>query len=173
MNQERLSKPEALHWPCPDEEHPGTPILRAEKFATPDGLGVLMPIEFIPAAELPDEEYPFTLTTGRILFHWHTGSMTRRSATLDREVPTGYVEINTEDAAKMGIKNKEMVSVKTRRGEIEIAAKVTPDIMKGIIFVPFHFVECAANTLTQGFALDPAAKMPEFKVSAASLEKME
>ena len=173
MNQERLSKPEALHWPCPDETHPGTPILWGEQFATPDGLGVLMPIEFIPAAELPDEEYPFTLTTGRILFHWHTGSMTRRSATLDREVPTGYVEINTEDAAEMGIKNKEMVRVKTRRGEIEIAARVTPDIMKGIIFVPFHFVECAANTLTQSFALDPAAKMPEFKVSAASLEKME
>jgi formate dehydrogenase major subunit len=173
MNKERLSKPEALHWPCPDETHPGTPILWGEQFATPDGLGVLMPIEFIPAAELPDEEYPFTLTTGRILFHWHTGSMTRRSATLDREVPTGYVEINTEDAAEMGIKNKEMVRVKTRRGEIEIAARVTPDIMKGIIFVPFHFVECAANTLTQSFALDPAAKMPEFKVSAASLEKME
>ena len=172
MNKERLSKPEALHWPCPDETHPGTPILWGEQFATADGLGVLMPIEFIAAAELPDEEYPFTLTTGRILFHWHTGSMTRRSATLDREVPTGYVEINTEDAAELGIKNKEMIRVRTRRGVIEIAARVTPDIMKGIIFVPFHFVECAANTLTQSFALDPAAKMPEFKVSAASLEKM-
>lgn len=172
MNIERLSKPEALHWPCPDEEHPGTPILWGERFATADGLGVLMPIEFKPAAELPDEEYPFTLTTGRILFHWHTGSMTRRSTTLDREVPTGYVEINTEDAAELGIKNKEMVRVKTRRGEIEIAARVTPDIMKGIVFVPFHFVEYAANTLTQSFALDPASKMPEFKVSAASVEKM-
>lgn len=172
MNIERLSKPEALHWPCPDEEHPGTPILWGERFATADGLGVLMPIEFKPAAELPDEEYPFTLTTGRILFHWHTGSMTRRSTTLDREVPTGYIEINTEDAAELGIKNKEMVRVKTRRGEIEIAARVTPDIMKGIVFVPSHFVECAANTLTQSFALDPASKMPEFKVSAASVEKM-
>jgi len=173
MNKERLEKPEALHWPCPDEEHPGTPILWGEKCATPDGLGVLMPIEFIPPAELTDEEYPFTLTTGRMLFHWHTGSMTRRSKTLDREVPTGFVEINTEDAAELGIKNKELVRVKTRRGEIEIGAKVTPDIMKGIIFIPFHFVECAANTLTQSFALDPAAKMPEFKVSAASIEKME
>jgi formate dehydrogenase (coenzyme F420) alpha subunit len=173
MNKERLEKPEALHWPCPDEEHPGTPILWGEKCATPDGLGVLMPIEFIPPAELPDEEYPFTLTTGRMLFHWHTGSMTRRSKTLDREVPTGFVEINTEDAAELGIKNKELVRVKTRRGEIEIGAKVTPDIMKGIIFIPFHFVECAANTLTQSFALDPAAKMPEFKVSAASIEKLE
>ncbi len=173
MNKERLEKPEALHWPCPDEEHPGTPILWGEQFATPDGLGILMPIEFIPAAELPDEEYPFTLTTGRMLFHWHTGSMTRRSDTLANEVPTGFVEINPEDAAELGIKNKEMVSVKTRRGEITIGAKVTPDIMKGVIFIPFHFVECAANTLTQSFALDPAAKMPEFKVSAANVSKLD
>ena len=107
MNKERLEKPEALHWPCPDEEHPGTPILWAEQFATADGLGVLMPIEFIPAAELPDEEYPLTLTTGRMLFHWHTGSMTRRSETLANEVPTGFVEINPDDAAELGIKNKE------------------------------------------------------------------
>ncbi|MGB9978834.1 formate dehydrogenase subunit alpha [Methanobacterium sp.] len=173
MNKERLEKPEALHWPCPDEEHPGSPILWGEQFATADGLGVLMPIEFIPAAELPDEEYPFTLTTGRMLFHWHTGSMTRRSETLNREVPTGFVEINSEDASELGIKNKEMISVKTRRGEVEIEAKVTPDIMKGIIFIPFHFVECAANTLTNGTALDPAAKMPEFKVCAASITKLD
>lgn len=172
MNKERLEKPEALHWPCPDEEHPGTPILWAEKCATPDGLGVLMPIEFIPAAELPDDEYPLTLTTGRTLFHWHTGSMTRRSETLNSEIPTGWVEINSEDAAELGIKDKEIVSVKTRRGEIAIPAKVTPNIMKGVIFIPFHFVECAANVLTQSFALDPAAKMPEFKVSAASVAKM-
>lgn len=173
MNQERLEKPEALHWPCPDEEHPGTPILWGEQFATPDGLGVLMPIEFIPAAELPDEEYPFTLTTGRMLFHWHTGSMTRRSETLANEVPTGFVEINTEDADKLGIKNKEFVTVKTRRGEVEIPAKVTSDILKGVIFIPFHFVECAANTLTNGGALDPASKMPEFKVCAASVSKLD
>lgn len=173
MNKERLEKPEALHWPCPDEEHPGTPILWGEQFATADGLGVLMPIEFIPAAELPDEEYPFTLTTGRMLFHWHTGSMTRRSETLANEVPTGFVEINPEDANELGIKNKEMVSVKTRRGEVTIEAKVTPDIMKGIIFIPFHFVECSANTLTNGAALDPAAKMPEFKVCAATVAKLD
>lgn len=173
MNKERLEKPEALHWPCPDEEHPGTPILWGEQFATPDGLGILMPIEFIPAAELPDEEYPLTLTTGRMLFHWHTGSMTRRSDTLANEVPTGFVEINPEDASELGIKNKEMVSVKTRRGEIEIPAKVTSNIMKGIIFIPFHFVECAANTLTNGAALDPAAKMPEFKVCAAAVTKLD
>ncbi|MGB9936536.1 MAG: formate dehydrogenase subunit alpha [Methanobacterium sp.] len=173
MNRERLDKPEALHWPCPDEEHPGTPILHMERFATPDGLGVFKAIEYKPPAEVTDEEYPFTLTTGRMLFHWHTGSMTRRSDTLAREVPTGFVEINTEDAARLGIKNKEIVSVKTRRGEIEIPAKVTPDIMEGIVFIPFHFVECAANVLTSGAELDPFAKMPELKVSAATISKIE
>lgn len=172
MNQERLSKPEALHWPCPDEEHPGTPILHMERFATPDGLGVFKAIEWKPPAENPDEEYPFILTTGRSLFHWHTGSMTRRSETLDREMPSGWVEINTEDAAELGIKNKEMVRVKTRRGEIEIGAKVTPDIIKGTVFIPFHFAESAANILTSGDELDPFAKMPELKVSAASVEKI-
>lgn len=172
MNKERLSKPEALHWPCPDEEHPGTPILHAERFATPDGLGVFKAIEWKPPAENPDEEYPFILTTGRTLFHWHTGSMTRRSETLDREVPAGWVEINPEDAAELGIKNKEMVRVKTRRGEIEIGAKVTPDIIKGTVFIPFHFAESAANILTSGDQLDPFAKMPELKVSAASVEKI-
>jgi formate dehydrogenase major subunit len=172
MNQERLSKPEALHWPCPDEEHPGTPILHGERFATPDGLGVFKAIEWKPPAENPDDEYPFILTTGRMLFHWHTGSMTRRSETLDREVPTGFVEINPADAAELGIKNKEMVRVKTRRGEIEISAKVTPDIIQGTVFIPFHFAECAANILTSGDQLDPFAKMPELKVSAASVEKI-
>jgi formate dehydrogenase major subunit len=172
MNKERLSKPEALHWPCPDEEHPGTPILHMERFATPDGLGVFKAIEWKPPAENPDEEYPFILTTGRSLFHWHTGSMTRRSETLDREMPAGWVEINTEDAAELGIKNKEMVRVKTRRGEIEIGAKVTPDIIKGTVFIPFHFAESAANVLTSGDQLDPFAKMPELKVSAASVQKI-
>lgn len=171
MNPERLAKPEALHWPCPDESHPGTPILHTEQFATPDGLGVFFPIEYKEPAETPDSEYPFILTTGRILFHYHTGTMTRRSETLDREVPTGFVEINNEDALELGIKNGDMVKVKTRRGEIEITAKVTPEIMRGVLFIPFHFVECAANILTSAEELDPEAKMPELKVSAASIEK--
>jgi len=171
MNPERLSKPEGLHWPCPDESHPGTPILHTEQFATPDGLGIFFPIEHKDPAEVPDEEYPFILTTGRVLFHYHTGSMTRRSETLDRELPTGFVEINDEDASELGIRSGDMVKVRTRRGEIEITARVTPDIMKGVLFIPFHFAECAANMLTSSSELDPAAKMPELKVSAASIEK--
>ena len=171
MNYERLSKPEALHWPCPTLEHPGTPILHKEKFSHPDGLGIFTPIEWKPPAEVPDAEYPFVLTTGRVLWHWHTGSMTRRSATLDAEVPTGWIEINPEDAKALGIKDKEKVRAVTRRGSVEVPAKVTKDIMKGIMFMPFHFAECAANILTNN-ALDPIAKIPEFKACAVKVEKI-
>jgi formate dehydrogenase major subunit len=169
MTYARLEKPEALHWPCPATDHPGTPILHMAKFSHPDGLGIFFGVPFKYQAERPDAEYPLILTTGRVIWHWHTGSMTRRSPTLDNEVKTGYVEINNADAKALGVKNGDKVKVKSRRGEIEITARVTPDIMKGIIFIPFHFVECAANKLTIA-ALDPFAKMPEFKVCAAKVE---
>jgi formate dehydrogenase major subunit len=171
MNYARLDKPEALHWPCPTADHPGTPILHKEKFAHPDGLGVLTPIEWKPPAEVPDKEYPLILTTGRCIWQWHTGTMTRRSENLEREVPTGWVEINPEDAAALGVADGEMVKAKTRRGEIEIGAKVTENIRKGEVFIPFHYVECAANILTNN-ALDPVAKIPEFKACAIRIEKL-
>ncbi len=171
MTYERLERPEALHWPCPAADHPGTPILHGAKFAHPDGLGVFAPIDWKPPAEVPDDEYPFVLTTGRIIWHWHTGSMTRRSETLDSEVPTGWIEINTADAEELGIENKEIVRVTTRRGTITAPAKVTPDIMKGVTFMPFHFAECAANILTHN-ALDPIAKIPEFKACSVRIEKI-
>jgi formate dehydrogenase major subunit len=171
MTYARLDKPEALHWPCPTAEHPGTPILHKEKFAHPDGLGVLTPIEWKPPAEVPDKEYPLILTTGRCIWQWHTGTMTRRSESLEREVPTGWVEINPEDAAALGVADGEMVKAKTRRGEIEITAKVTDGIRKGEVFIPFHYVECAANILTNN-ALDPVAKIPEYKACAVRIEKL-
>ncbi|MGE5832619.1 MAG: molybdopterin oxidoreductase family protein, partial [Methanomicrobiales archaeon] len=171
MDYARLDKPEALHWPCPTKEHPGTPILHKEKFAHPDGLGVLTPIEWKPPAEVPDKEFPLVLTTGRCIWQWHTGTMTRRSEDLEREVPTGWVEINPEDAAALGVTDGEMVKAKTRRGEIEIGAKVTAGIRKGEVFIPFHYVECAANILTNN-ALDPVAKIPEFKACAIRIEKL-
>ena len=172
MNYARLNRPEALHWPCPTADHPGTPILHKEKFAHPDGLGVFFPLEWKAPAEVPDAEYPFVLTTGRILWHWHTGTMTRRSKTLDAEVPTGWIEINTENAKALGIKDKELIKAITRRGQIEVPAKVTPDIMKGVMFMPFHFKECAANILTNN-ALDPIAKIPEYKACAVKVEKIQ
>jgi formate dehydrogenase major subunit len=171
MSYERLERPEALHWPCPTAEHPGTPILHREKFSHPDGLGVFAPIEWQPPAEVPDAEYPYILTTGRILWHWHTGSMTRRSRTLDSEVPTGWIEINAGDAKELGIQNGEIVRAVTRRGSVNVPAKVTPDIMRGVMFMPFHFAECPANLLTHN-ALDPIAKIPEFKACAVRVEKI-
>jgi len=171
MDYTRLGKPEALHWPCPTKEHPGTPILHKEKFTHPDGLGIFTPIEWKPPAEVPDAEYPLILTTGRCIWHWHTGTMTRRSVDLEREEPTGWVEINPEDAKALNIKDKEMIKAITRRGEITIGARVIETIKKGVVFIPFHFVECAANILTNN-ALDPTAKIPEFKACACKLEKI-
>ena len=171
MSYKRLEKPEALHWPCPTADHPGTPILHTQKFAHPDGLAIFTPIEFKRPAEVPDAEYPMILTTGRCIWQWHTGSMTRRSPSLENEEPASWVEINTEDAKALGIQDKEFVRAITRRGELKITARVTDGIKRNEVFMPFHYVECAANKLTNN-ALDPVAKIPEFKACAIRIEKI-
>ena len=171
MSYRRLEDPHALQWPCPYPHHPGTPILHRERFATQDGLGRFTAVEWKPPSEVPSGDYPFILTTGRSLWHWHAGSMTRRSESLDAEVKTGWVEISEVDAADMGIEEGEVVLVSSRRGEIAVPARVTGEIKKGVVFVPFHFRECPANLLTNG-ALDPVAKIPEFKACAVKVEKM-
>jgi formate dehydrogenase major subunit len=171
MSYKRLEKPEALHWPCPTADHPGTPVLHTVKFAHPDGLGIFTPIEFKPPAEVPDAEYPMILTTGRCIWQWHTGSMTRRSPSLENEAPASWVEINTQDAKRLGIQDKEVVKATTRRGTLNVTAKVTDDIKINEVFMPFHYVECAANKLTHN-ALDPVAKIPEFKACAIRIEKI-
>ncbi|MGZ4864627.1 MAG: formate dehydrogenase subunit alpha [Halobacteriota archaeon] len=170
ITYERLEQPEALIWPCPTVEHPGTPILHKEKFALPDGLGAFYGIEDQLPAELPDAEYPFELMTGRILFRYHTGTQTRRSPTLDHEVPTGYVEISVEDGKELDIRTGDRVKLRSRRGEAETLARVTSDMSKGTLYMSFHFNEGPANNLTNT-ALDPMAKMPELKYCAVSLEK--
>jgi formate dehydrogenase major subunit len=171
MSYARLNKPEAAHWPCPTVEHPGTPILHKEKFAHPDGLGQFFAVPYKPPAEVPDADYPFIFTTGRCIWQWHTGTMTRRSESLEAEEPTGWIEINPEDAKALGIADKEMVKASTRRGDVEVMARVTRDIMKGVMFMPFHYKECPANMLTNN-ALDPIAKIPEFKACAVKVEKI-
>ena len=167
ISYDRL-KVNGLQWPCPTKEHPGTPILHKEKFSR--GKGKFWAIEFKEPAELPDAEYPFILTTGRTIFHYHTGTMSRRVDILNKEVPTGYLEINPADAARLGISEGSKVVVSTRRGEIEIDAKVTERVKEGVVFVPFHFAECAANMLTNT-AIDPQAKIPEFKACACKVVK--
>lgn len=172
MNRERLDTPEALHWPCPSEDDPCQPLMHKDKFAHPDGLGVFQAIEHLGPVEIPDEEYPLLLTTTRILFHYHA-AMTRRCETLDNEVKTGFIEINTEDAEELGILNNEIVKASSRRGEIEIPARVTDDIKKGIVNIPMHFTECAANMLTNSDSFDPKSKMVELKACAIKVEKIE
>ncbi|EHP85773.1 formate dehydrogenase, alpha subunit [Methanotorris formicicus Mc-S-70] len=170
ITYERLGV-EGIPWPCKDENHPGTPILHTEKFLTPDGLGVIFPIEYEDPGELPDNEYPFILTTGRVIFHYHTGTMTRRSKHMVGEINEGFVEIHPEDAKKLGIKNNELVKVSSRRGEVIVKARITENIKKDVVFMPFHFAETTANILTNT-VLDPNCKIPELKVCAVKVEKL-
>lgn len=168
VSYQRLEGLGYLQWPVPTADHPGTPYLHKGKFSR--GLGHFTPVEFKEAEELPDEEYPLTLITGRIMFHWHTGTMTRRSEKLHREVPDGYAEISPEDADALGIGKSEIIRLVSRRGEIETRAWITRRVPPGVVFVPFHFAEAAANVLTNA-ALDPVAKIPEYKVCAVRAEK--
>ena len=159
-----------LQWPCWDPSHPGTQFLHEKDFS--GGPGNFVPVDFQPPAEEADGEYPITLITGRLLFHFHTGTMTRESPILNAQLSEGYVEINPEDARRLGITEGEQVRVKSRRGEIEIKALITSVVPQGTIFIPFHFVESPANVLTNP-ALDPKSKIAEVKVCAAKVERIE
>jgi predicted molibdopterin-dependent oxidoreductase YjgC len=168
MQYHRLED-EGLRWPCPDPNHLGTKILHKEKFSR--GSGRFQTVEYKTPAETPDNEYPLILTTGRILFHWHTGTMTRRSGTLTDQLNEAYVEVNYNDANRLDIATGDKVRVKSRRGEIVLEALVTEHIKEGVIFIAFHFAEAAANKLTNS-AMDPLAKIPELKVCAVKVEKI-
>jgi len=173
MSFERIDKV-GLQWPCPDKDHPGTKFLHEGTFKR--GKGKFHPVEYKNPDELPDEKYPFVLTTGRQLYQFHTGTMTRKAAVVNQVSPTGYVEIgyveiHNDDAVGLDIQNGEKVEVITRRGKVTTLARVTGNIEKGWLFMPFHFCEGPANMLTND-ALDPIAKIPEFKVCAASLNKI-
>ena len=166
---DRLESGDGLQWPCLDRKHPGTPILHRGAFTR--GKGLFVGAEYKPPAELPDKDYPFILTTGRLLYHFHTASMTRHSKPLSAIVPEGFVEINPDDAGKFGIREGDLVEVSSRRGKIQTKARVTDRVASGIIFMPFHFAEEAANRLTNP-ALDPIAKIPELKVCAAAVRTL-
>lgn len=157
-----------LQWPCPGAEHPGTPILHVGKFSR--GLGKFNPIQARDPAEQPDEEYPLILSTGRVLYHYHTGTMTRRSDPLSWVAPRGFVEIHPQDAAAVGLEDDRAVVVVSRRGRVETRARISEGVPAGTVFLAFHWRESPANMLTQDFALDPVAKIPEYKVCAVRLE---
>jgi predicted molibdopterin-dependent oxidoreductase YjgC len=167
MRVERLAG-EGLQWPCPTEDHPGTSVLHVGKFSR--GLGKFNPVKANDPAEQPDEEYPLILSTGRVLYHYHTGTMTRRSEPLSWVEPKGYVEVNPEDADAIDLADNSAVVVKSRRGVVRTRAKYSDRVPPGTIFLAFHWREAPANILTQDFALDPVAKIPEYKVCAVRLE---
>lgn len=169
LNYQRLEAG-GIPWPCPTPDHPGTPILHTQRFAR--GKGLFHAIEYRPPDELVDDEFPFQLTTGRFFPHYHTGTMTRNSPSLHAEMPEGHVEIHPADAAEMGVRDRELIRVKSRRGEVVTRALVTDAVDRKTVFMTFHFMEANANVLTNP-ALDPICKIPEYKVCAVSVEKFQ
>ena len=156
-----------LHWPCPTTDHPGTPILHGQQFTR--GKGLFHALEWIPPAEQADDDYPLFLTTGRVLYQYHTGTMTMKSEGLNERAPESFVEIAKSDADRYGIRDEQIATIASRRGEINVRVKVSPKAVEGTVFIPFHFAEAAANRLTNG-KLDPVSGIPEYKVCAVRIK---
>jgi formate dehydrogenase major subunit len=166
LTYERLAR-EAVTYPVPEPGHPGTTVLFDRDF--PTGRGRFVPAAWAPASETPDADYPFVLNTGRLLEHWHTGTMTRRSKVLGARQPEARVEMTRADLARLGLADGAMVRVTSRRGTITLRAQASERMAAGSVFIPFHFHEAAANVLTND-ALDPYGKIPEFKVCAVRVD---
>ncbi len=166
ITYERLDNGEVLSWPCLDKDHSGTPFLYENGFAR--GRGLFSAVDYRPPAELPDQNFPYILSTGRIPFHFHGGSMTRRIDVLNREAPEAFMNIHPEDAARLGIEEGQEVTVRSRRGEIAIKAARTDEVQPGNVFIPMHFAECTVNRLTDS-RIESQAKIPDFKVCAVNI----
>jgi len=168
INHARLDDGETLQWPCVDEHDTGKAILHEGKFAR--GLGYFYPTEYTPSAELPDDQYPFTLITGRMLYHYNAGAMTQRTEGLNDLASESYMEMHAEDAKLLHIGNGDRVKVASRRGEIETLARVGSKVSPGEVFMTFHFEDGNANYLTNA-ATDKIAKVPEYKVCAVNIKR--
>ncbi|OKY75192.1 MAG: formate dehydrogenase [Desulfobulbaceae bacterium DB1] len=169
MSHRRLDEQGGLQWPCPSENHPGTPVLFENTF--PIGKAKFTEIAWNGPKEVTDAEYPLVLTTGRVLYQYHTGTMTRRSQVLELSAPSPYVEMHPENAGELGLSDGEEVRATSRRGSITLPVRITDRVEAGIVFMPFHYKEAAANLLTND-ALDPVCKIPEAKVCAVRIEKV-
>jgi len=169
ISYSRIEEEGGLQWPCPTPDHPGTQFLFKGGF--PRGKARFTNVTFRPSVEQPDSEFPFVLTTGRMLFQYHTGSMTRRVKAIEKVAGTPYIEISREDARELGVENGAMVKVTSRRGSITLAAQVTTKPDRGVVFIPFHYREAAANILTSSTAVDPICRIPELKVGTVRIEK--
>ena len=159
-----------MTYPCDAPDRPGNDIIFGDGFPTQSGRARIVPTELTPPDELPDEEYPMILTTGRMLEHWHTGAMTRRSAALDRLEPEAVASLSPSDLERLQLEPGDLVTVSTRRGRITLRARLDREVAEGMVFIPFCYTEAAANLLTNP-ELDPFGKIPEFKFCAARVEK--
>jgi predicted molibdopterin-dependent oxidoreductase YjgC len=169
ITYQRLEATQGLQWPCPDCSHDGTRFLHEAAFTR--GMGKFHPTPYVPPPELPDEEYPFVLTTGRVLYHFHA-TVTRRSPGLSEIYPQGVLEINPDDARRVGIHEDDgLVEVSSRRGSVQVQARISDRLPPGVVFMTFHFREAAVNLLTLD-ALDPVAKIPGYKVCAVNVRKI-
>jgi formate dehydrogenase major subunit len=171
VSHARLDGNGGLQYPVPTSDHPGTAFLFEDAFPTPDGKGTFVAVEFLPPAELPDNDFPFLLNTGRQMYHWHTGTMTRRSTALDSREPTPTVELSPADAAELGVRDGDEVIVTSRRSQLRISVRLSPRVARRQIFIPMHYREAAVNLLTNP-ALDPYAGIPEFKVCAVRVDRV-
>jgi len=169
---ERLEREDAVTYPCDAPDKPGNEIIFGDGFPTASGRGKIVPTKIVPPDELPDDDYPMVLTTGRMLEHWHTGAMTRRAAVLDALEPEAIAALNGKDLDRLGLEPGDMVTVSTRRGTIALKARQDRDVPPGMVFIPFCFAEAAANVLTNP-QLDPFGKIPEFKFCAARVTPVE
>jgi formate dehydrogenase major subunit/formate dehydrogenase alpha subunit len=168
VSHARLERGDRLQWPVPDAHHPGTPVIHVGRF--PRGLGRFHGVDHLPAAELPDADFPLVLTTGRVLYHWHGGEISRRARGLLEAYPEALVEVSPGDAVKAGLDGHQVVRVRSRRGEMIARAVVTDRVAPGVVFGNFHFPGLGnVNNLTIG-VLDPLAKIPEYKVCAVAIE---
>jgi formate dehydrogenase major subunit len=169
---ERLLAEDSVTYPCDAPDKPGNEIIFASSFPTASGRAKIVPTDLLPPDELPDDDYPMVLTTGRLLEHWHTGSMTRRATNLDLLEPEAIAGLNPKEMDRLGLRPGQSIRVSTRRGEIVLKARADRDVAEGMVFIAFCFAEAAANILTNP-QLDPLGKIPEFKFCAAKVEAVE
>jgi len=160
-----------IQWPCPDKDHPGTATLFMEKFNTPNGLGKLHPVDYAEQTERANAKYPFVLNTGRILYQYHSSTMSRRNKALNDFANEAYLLMHPDDAERFGFHEGDMVKITSRRGEIETAVRISEEVLQGELFMPFHFSEAPVNRLTRD-ELDPYSKIAPFKISAVRVEKL-